>query len=171
NTLRLSVSSSRPANAPRAPRWFPSPRHSTTSFNFVWAVFACRRQSVRIAEIRCSSVNGFGFVMRFSLSVWLRVPPLGIDPEFELPDGFAFHRHLDMRVKGIHFLTGGVAHQDLPHVLQHSRLHEAGVERVAKIVKSEVANAGSADGCLPCRLDPVNRTALEGKDQPTRFLE
>jgi len=64
-----------------------------------------------------------------------------------------------------------MAHQGLPHVLQNTRFHQASVERVAKIMKAEVANARPANGCLPTCFDPVDRTALEGEDQAFRFFE
>ena len=72
------------------------------------------------------------------------VVSLHIDPGFELPDGIALHRQLDMGIEGIHFLAGAVAHESLAHVLHDTRFHQARVERVAKIVKAEVADTGAA---------------------------
>lgn len=96
---------------------------------------------------------------------------LCLDPGFELPDGFALHRQLDVGVEGIDFVTRGVAHQGFPDVLQNTRLHEARVEGVAKIVKTEVATARSANGRLPGRFDPVDLKALEGENQAFRLFE
>ena len=94
----------------------------------------------------------------------------GLHPGFELPDGIALHRQLDMGVEGIDFLARGVAHEGLPHVLQDPGLHQPGVERVAKIVKAGVPDACPSNGCLPCRLDLLDRTAFEGEDRPFRHI-
>jgi len=69
----------------------------------------------------------------------------------------------------MHVFARGVAHEGLPHFLQNARFHQPAVEGVAKIVKTEVANPGAADGCLPGRLDLVDRTALVGKDETFRL--
>jgi len=74
--------------------------------------------------------------MGFSLRFFFQVLAFGLDPGFELADGFTLHRQLDVRVEGIHIVARGVAHEGLPHVLQNAGFHEARVERVAKIVKS-----------------------------------
>ena len=100
-----------------------------------------------------------GFRLLFALS---------FDPRFELPDGFALYRHLDVGVEGIDFLARGVAHEGFPHVLHDTRFHEARVERVAKIVKAAVANASPPDRRSPGGLDALDRTALVGKDQAFR---
>jgi hypothetical protein len=43
--------------------------------------------------------------MSFSLRFWFLVLALGLDPGFELPDGFALHRQLDVGVEGINFVA------------------------------------------------------------------
>ena len=108
--------------------------------------------------------------MGFSFGFLVQVLAFGLDPGFELPDGFALHRQLDMRVEGIHVVARGMAHEGLPHVLQNARFHEARVERVAKVMKARVANTRAADGCLPGGFDPVDRTAFEGEDEAFRLL-
>jgi hypothetical protein len=111
--------------------------------------------------------------MWFSLALtfFFQVPAFGLDPGFELPDGFTLHRQLDVGIEGIHFVARGVAHKSLPHVLHDAGFHEARVERVAEIVKAGIADARSTDGCPPGGLDLVDRTAFEGKNQPFRLLE
>jgi hypothetical protein len=101
----------------------------------------------------------------FSLNLSLLVLGLRLNPGFELPDRFALHRQLNVGVKGIDFVAGGVAHERLPYVLHNTRFHKPGIKGVAKVVKAEVAKAGPADGCFPCRLDSADRTTLEGEDQ------
>jgi len=94
---------------------------------------------------------------------------LGFEPEFELADRFALHRELDVGVERIDLLAGGVAHEGLPHVLHHACFHQACVKRVAKILKTEVAKAGTTDGGLPSRFDLADRTTLVGEDQSFRL--
>src|SRR5208337_2224701 len=113
------------------------------------AVSACCAQSLRIAAIRCSVVNWFWSIVWFSLSSCFLVLALSLDPGFELADSKALHRQLDMGVEGIHVFARRVAHEGLAHVGHHAGFHEPRVERVAKIVKPEVADARAADGCLP----------------------
>ena len=85
----------------------------------------------------------------------------GLDPSFELPDGIALHRQLDMGVEGVDFLARGVTHEGFPHVLHDARFHEPGVEGVAKIVKAGITDACSSDRRFPGCLDLVDRTALK----------
>ena len=66
----------------------------------------------------------------------------------------------------MHVLSRGVTHNGLADFLEDSRFHHSAVESVPEIVKAVVADARAPDGRLPCRLDSVDRTALEGKDQP-----
>src|SRR6266496_1433970 len=108
--------------------------------------------------------------MRFALYYLLLFLSFGLHPGFEFPDRFALHRQLDMGVEGIDFLARGVAHEGLPHVLQNSGFHQPGIERVAKIVKAEIPDARPPDGCLPGRLDLLDRTAFEGEDQAFRRI-
>lgn len=99
----------------------------------------------------------------------MHLSAFSLRPGLEFPDGFTLYRQLDMGVEGIDFLARGMAHESHSHVLDHARLHEPGVERVAKIVKTEIADARPANRRLPSRLDPVNRAAFEGENQPVRL--
>jgi len=104
--------------------------------------------------------------MRFSLYYLLLFLSFGLHPGFEFPDGIALHRQLDMGVEGIDFLARGVAHEGLPHVLQDPGLHQPGVERVAKIMKTDVAYAGIFQCRLPRAFDDAHRFAVEADDEP-----
>ncbi len=75
-----------------------------------------------------------------------------------------------MGVDGIYVLATRMAHEGLPHFLHDARFHEARVEGVAEVVKAEVAESGAANGRLPGGLDPLDRSAFEGEDQPFRLL-
>ena len=56
-------------------------------------------------------------------------------------------------------------HERLPHIGHDAGFHEPGVERVAKIVEAEEANAGTSDRCPPGGLDFVQRSTFKGEDQ------
>ena len=90
---------------------------------------------------------------------------LDSDPRFELPDGFALRRELDVGIDGVYVFTRGMTHEGFPHVRHDASFHEPGVEGMAKIVETEGANLGTADGCLPGSFDFVQRTAFKGENQ------
>jgi len=95
---------------------------------------------------------------------------LGFHPRFELPDGFALYRHLDLRVHGIGSVARRVAHEGHPHVLDDASFHEPRVERMAKVVKADIADARAADRGFPRGFDPLDRAASVGEYQAFRLF-
>ncbi len=90
-------------------------------------------------------------------------------PEFQFSDCFPLGRKFDVGVDRIHVLATRMAHEGFPHFLHDAGFHEACVEGMAKIVETEVAEPGAADGCLPGGLDPTDWSTLVGEDQPFRL--
>ena len=95
---------------------------------------------------------------------------LRFDPVFELADGFALHRHLDVGIEGVHVFARAVAHKGLAHVLHDTRFHKARVERVAKVLKAEVTDACSPNSSFPGRLDPADGPSFERENESSRLL-
>ena len=60
-------------------------------------------------------------------------------PLLELFDGLALHGKLDVGVGRVNFRAWGMAHERHADFLQDAGLHQAGVEGVAKIVKTDMA--------------------------------
>src|SRR5271154_1558681 len=170
-TVRSAISFSTPTSAPRARTAMPSRNAATASPSLLYTCSALRSQSFWIMRITSSGVGALcRCFIGFSLWFFLLLLALYFRPGFELPDGIALHRHLDMGVEGIDFLARGVAHEGHPHVLHDAGFHEPGVERVAKIMEAEIADARPPDCRLPRRLDPLDRTAFEGENQADGFL-
>ena len=67
-------------------------------------------------------------------------------------DGFALHRKLDVGVGRVNFRACGMAHERHADFLQDAGLHQAGVEGVAKIVKTDVAELRVFERSLPRAL-------------------
>ena len=64
-------------------------------------------------------------------------------PLLELSDGFALHGKLNVGVGRVNFRAWGMAHERHADFLQDAGLHQAGIEGVAKVVKTEVAKLGA----------------------------
>jgi len=75
-----------------------------------------------------------------------------------------------MGIEGIDFFARRMTHEGLPHVLHDARFHEPGVKHVAKILETEITDAGSSDRRFPCGLNALDRTALEGEYEALRFV-
>ena len=74
-----------------------------------------------------------------------------------------------MGVNRVNFRARRVAHERHPDFLEDARFHQAGVERVAEIVKTDVANfCVSKRGC-PRAFDDPDLLALVVDDQPAFF--
>ena len=98
-------------------------------------------------------------------SLLVKLFGLLFDPHFELPDGFALHRKLDVGINGVGVFTARMAHQCLADFLHDSGLHEPRVEGVPKIMETVVADASAADGRPPSGFDNADRLIFEGEDQ------
>ena len=92
------------------------------------------------------------------------------DPHVELLDCFPLDGQLDMRIGGVDSRTWGMAHERHANFLQDAGLHQARVEGVTKIVKTDVAQASILERRLPSALYVLNRLAIVGKDDPTGLV-
>ena len=81
-------------------------------------------------------------------------------PDLESPDGFPFGRKLDMGVRCVHFAACGMAHQRHANFLQDASLHQAGVEGVPEIVKTDVADARMFECGSPRALHELDLLAV-----------
>jgi hypothetical protein len=64
---------------------------------------------------------------------------LVLHPLLEFPDRCSLGRKFDVGVNRVDFRARRVAHERHPDFLEDARFHEAGIERVAKIVETDVA--------------------------------
>lgn len=62
-----------------------------------------------------------------------------------------------------------MTHEGLADFLHDAGFHEPGVERVPKVMETDVADARAADGGLPCGLDCPHGMTFEGEDQAFRL--
>ena len=91
---------------------------------------------------------------------------LVLHPFFEAPYGFAVCRKLNVGVNRVNFRTCRVAHERHANFLQDAGLHQARVERVAKIVKTDVAKFRVFKRGSPRAFYDPDRLALVVNDQP-----
>jgi hypothetical protein len=80
-------------------------------------------------------------------------------------DRVALHGQLDVGVCRVDFVAGRVAHQLHPHFLQNTGFHEAGVKGMAKVVESQMTDAGIPERRLPRPLYDAHRMILEVDDE------
>ena len=66
-----------------------------------------------------------------------------------------------MGVNRIDFFAARMPHEGFADLLHDAGFHEAGVERMAEIVKSHVADSGVFQRRFPGALHYANRTAAE----------
>ena len=83
------------------------------------------------------------------------------DPSLKLPDGFALYRQLNVCIGRVNSRAGGMAHQRHANFLHDAGLHKAGIESVAKIMESNVADSSISENRLPRRFDDPNRSVSE----------
>ena len=62
-----------------------------------------------------------------------------------------------------------MAHERLPDFLLHPGFEQSGIECMAQVMKSEVAQSGSPQCSFPRRLDPADRLLVERKDNALGF--
>lgn len=74
-----------------------------------------------------------------------------------------------MCVGRVNFRARRVAHERHANFLQDARFHQAGVERVAEIVKTDVAKLRVLERGCPRALHDANRLALIVDDQSAVF--
>ena len=102
--------------------------------------------------------------MGSSIRIVVLVVSLCLDPEFELPDGLALYRQLDVGVDGIHILSRGVAHERPSHILDHACLHQPGIKAVSQLMEEKVTREGSLNEMVPCGFVIGFASAFVGKD-------
>ena len=90
---------------------------------------------------------------------------LAADPRLKLFDGCALHGKLDVGVDRVNFAAWGMAHQRHADFLQDAGLHQAGVEGVAKIVKTHVAKTCFFKRGLPRALHDADCIILVADDE------
>lgn len=88
-----------------------------------------------------------------------------VDPLIEFPDGFALGREFDVGIERVNGRTCGVPHKRHADLLQDAGLHQARVEGVAKVMKSDMADTGVLQCGLPGALYDVYRLAVELDDE------
>ena len=94
---------------------------------------------------------------------------LAIKPGFELEDGFALLRQLDLCVTVVHIARPlrSMADDFPADFLKHSGKHHPRIRGMAQIVESEVPNPRPAQACSPGGLDVLERSIFEGEDPAT----
>src|SRR5690242_16356665 len=92
---------------------------------------------------------------------------LAFQPGFELADGFAFFRQLDLGVAVVHVAgsSRGVAENLPADLLEYAREHHPGICGVPKIVEPDVADASAPETRRPGSLDDLDRVAVVGEDE------
>ena len=86
-------------------------------------------------------------------------------PLLELSDGFALHGKLDVGVGRVNFRAWGMTHERHADFLQDAGLHQAGIEGVAEIVETDVAELRVFERSLPRTLHDADWLVFVANDQ------
>ena len=92
------------------------------------------------------------------------------DPLLELAYGIALHGKLDMRVSRLHLRTGGMSHERHANFLHDAGFHQPGIERMAEIVETYVADSGILKRGFPRAFDDAKGAIFVCENQAHGFL-